>query len=196
MHRLVILLALAALAACGGERSGQTSGDTAVTDTVFSREVALERFRAGLAPVESLAPVAQSRDDLVGRFMRAVETSDSAALGELLLSRAEFAWLFYPTSHQGLPPYDVTPDLMWDLLSRQSDRGIGYLLRTIGGRETGYLDYACPEAPAVEGGNRVWGDCTIRRAHSPGDTVAARLTGPILERDRRFKFVSYTNEVD
>ena len=196
MHRAVILLALAAFAACAGDRSDQASGDAVVTDSLLSRDLALGHFRAGLAPVESLAPVAETRDEIVARFMRAVETSDTAALGGLLVSRAEFAWLFYPTSPQGLPPYDVAPDLMWDLLSRQTDRGIGYLLRTIGGRATGFVDYACPAQPSVEGANRLWGGCTIRRVRSPGDTVAARLTGPILERDGRFKFVSYTNDVD
>src|SRR5688500_1316517 len=74
-----------------------------VSDSALSREESLRRFRDGLGRVESLAPVARSREELVQRFARAVETRDSATLGALVLSRAEFGWLFYPTTPQGLP---------------------------------------------------------------------------------------------
>ena len=146
--------------------------------------------------MESLTPVATHRDSLVRQFVRAVEAGNSAALGELVLTPAEFAWLYYPWSPQGLPPYDVTADLMWDLLSRQSDRGARRLLRIAGGRALGYADYACPAEPQAEGANRIWGPCTITFVSGSGDTVSARLTGPILERDGRFKFVSLTNDLD
>ncbi len=85
---------------------------------------------------------------------------------------------------------------MWDLLSRQSDRGALRLLRIAGGRPLGYAGYACQDQPAVEGPNRIWGPCRIRYRTASGDPVAARLTGPILERGGRFKFVSLTNDID
>ena len=165
-----------------------------VSDSALSREESLRRFRDGLGRVESLAPVARSREELVQRFARAVETRDSATLGALVLSRAEFGWLFYPTTPQGLPPYDLAPGLMWDLLSRQSDRGIAYVLRRHGGRSFGLVDHTCG-TPSVEGDNRIWGPCLIRR-HLADAEVASRLTGPIIERDGGFKFVSYTNDED
>jgi hypothetical protein len=194
------MLALVALAAaCGGEQAGAASGAAGVPPAAGAlpgREAALERFREGLLRVDSLAPIATHRDSLVLRFVRAVEAADTAALGELLLTPAEFAWLYYPTSPQGFPPYDVTADLMWDLLSRQSDRGAHRLLRIAGRRPLGYAGYRCPAEPEVEGANRVWGPCRIRYRTASGDTVAARLTGPILERGGRFKFVSLTNDID
>lgn len=194
VRRAAAALLLVLAAACGGERGGATSGTAA--DSLLPREAALERFRAGLAPVESLAPVGAHRDSLVRRFVRAVEAADTAALGELLLSPAEFAWLYYPSSPQGRPPYDLTADLMWDLLSRQSERGALRLLRLAGGRPLGFIGYECPVEPQPEGSNRIWGPCTITRLRGPGDTVTSRLTGPILERDGRFKFVSLTNDDD
>lgn len=193
----VLLLALAA--GCAGEHNGSAAaagGDAAAADTLLQRDAALERFRRGLAPVESLAPVVLQRDSLVQRFVRAVEAADTAALGALLLTPAEFAWLYYPTSPQGLPPYDLTPDLMWDLLSRQSDRAVLRLLRVAGGRSLGYVGYSCPAEPLVEGDNRIWGPCAITRVRSPGDTVTSRMTGPILERGGRFKFISLTSDDD
>ena len=165
-----------------------------VIDSARPREESLRRFRDGLASVDSLAPVATSREDLVQRFIRAVETRDSATLGALILSRAEFAWLFYPTTPQGLPPYDLAPDLMWDLLSRQSDRGIAHVLRRHGGRPFELVGHTC-EAASVEGANRIWGPCLVRRRVA-GTEVITRLTGPVIERDGRFKFVSYTNDED
>jgi hypothetical protein len=198
-RRAAVVLLLALVAACAGEREGSravTAGVGAAADTLLQRDAALDRFRRGLAPVESLAPVALERDSLVQRFVRAVEAAETAALGELVLTPAEFAWLYYPTSPQGLPPYDLTADLMWDLLSRQTDRAVLRLLRVSGGRPLGYVAYYCPDEPVVEGDNRIWSPCTITRVRSRGDTVTSRMTGPILERDGRFKFVSLTNDDD
>jgi hypothetical protein len=196
----IAALALVALAAaCGGEQAGVASGAADVppaADTLPGREAALDRFRAGLGQVDSLAPVATHRDSLVLRFVRAVEAADTAALAELLLTPAEFAWLYYPSSPQGFPPYDVAADLMWDLLSRQTERGALRLLRLSGGRPLGYAGYDCPAEPEIEGANRIWGPCRIRYRTVSGNTVRARMTGPILERDGRFKFVSLTNDID
>ena len=65
-----------------------------------------------------------------------------------------------------------------------------------GGRPLGYVGYSCPAEPLVEGDNRIWGPCAITRVRSPGDTVTSRMTGPILERDGRFKFISLTSDDD
>ena len=198
-RRAVATVLLALAASCGGERGSSAAAvakDSGTADPLLQRDAALERFRSGFAPIESLASVATRRDSLVHRFVRAVEAGDTAALGTLLLTPAEFAWLYYPSSPQGLPPYDLTADLMWDLLSRQSDRAVLRVLRVSGGRPLGYAGYDCPTEPQVEGANRIWGPCTITRVRAPGDTVTSRMTGPILERDGRFKFVSLTSDDD
>jgi hypothetical protein len=49
--------------------------------------------------------------------------------------------------------------------------------------------------PDTEGENRFWRGCAIRRIRSPGDTVTERLFGAIVERDGRFRFYSYGNEL-
>src|SRR3712207_7674926 len=46
----------------------------------------------------------------ISRFVRAVETSDTTALRDLALSRAEFAYLYYPESPLSRRPYEEPPD--------------------------------------------------------------------------------------
>lgn len=193
-----ILSLLALAAACTGESTPgdpPAAGAAGVVDSAIPRDEALRRFRDGLEPVDSLGG-RSTRDSLADAFVRAVAASDTAGLNELVLSRREFGWLFYPHSPQGLPPYDVSPQLMWDLLVRQSDRGLVDVFTRLGGKQLRLVGYDCGAEPAQEGPNRVWGPCTMTLVVPPADTVTNRLTGPMLERHGRFKFVSYTNELD
>jgi hypothetical protein len=165
-------------------------------DSAVPRAIALARFQRGNGKVTALAGGAPSRDELVRRFARAVEAGDTAALRRLLLSRAEFAWLYYPTSAQGLPPYDLSPELMWFMTVEQSNRGMGALLTERARQPVGLAGYRCLGDSTVEGANRLWGPCVVRRVQAPGDTVEERLFGPIVGRGGRYKFLSYSNKLD
>jgi hypothetical protein len=183
--------------ACAGEPAPETTrqgGTAVVADSSIPRAEALARFRAGLAPATDLAGPG-SADSLVAAFVSAVSARDTAVLNQLVLDRAEFAWVFYPSTPQGLPPYDLSPQLMWDMLVRQSDRGLTDALTRLGGRELGLVDYDCGSEPAIEADNRVWGPCTITLT-TGSDTLGTRLTGPILEHGGRYKFISFTNDLD
>ena len=188
-------LLLGAIAGCGTDTGAPPAPAGAVADSAIPRDEALRRFREGLAPVDTLAGAA-SRDSLVAAFVAAVATHDSAALRRLVLDRREFAYVFYPTTPQGLPPYDLSPQMMWDLLTRQSERGLADLLRRVGGKAPALAGYECEPEPAREGKNLIWTGCRITLTVPPADTLAARLTGPIIERAGRYKFVSYTTELD
>ena len=163
-------------------------------DSAIPREEALRRFRAGLPPVEMLDGGAQSRGALVRAFVRAVAAADTAALRRLTLSRAEFAWLYYPTTPQSLPPYDLAPGLMWFLIEGGSAKGARRLLSELGDRPLHHAGYRCADPPSREGANTVWGPCVVRRIQAAGDTTEARLFGPIIERGGRYKFVSLAND--
>ncbi len=166
-----------------------------VVDSVIPREVALARFRECCARVDSLSGGEPSRDALVHRFVRALENTDTAALRDMLLTRGEFAWLYYETSPQGLPPYDLSPALMWFLLEGNGSKGIARALDEYGGKPLGYLDHVCDEKTSAEGANTVWGPCTLRRVEPDGDTVQVRLFGLVLERGGRWKFINYSNKL-
>jgi hypothetical protein len=200
MPRLLVLLAAAflpTLAACARERpSGADAPATPTTvDSVVPRAVALERFRAGLDRVDSLSGGAPSRDALVRRFVRALEARDTAALAAMVLTRQEFAWIYYPTNAQGLPPYDLAPELMWFTLVENSRKGLAHALEERGGRRLGFAGYSCDPTPSREGANTVWGPCPIRRVQAAGDTISERLFGLVIERGGRFKFVSLANRL-
>jgi hypothetical protein len=193
LPRSALVFAAALLVGCGG--SGERTRTETVIDSVVPREEALRRFREGLPPVDTLAGGAASRDALVEAFVVALERLDTAALRPLVLTVAEFAWLYYPTTPMGLPPYDLSPALMWFQMEGRSRQGIAAALAQRGGRPLAIVGHHC-DGPSEEGDNRIWAPCVIRRLQAPGDTVEERLFGPILERGRRYKFVSFANRLD
>lgn len=160
-----------------------------------SRDAELATFRAGLVQPETLSGGAPSRDALVTRFVRALETRDTAALVAMHLSRAEFAWLYYPTNPQSRPPYDLSPDLMWFLEHGNSDKGVRRLLDKRAGMPLGVLSYRCDPVTSQQGANTVIGPCLVRRVTADRDTIEEPLFGLILERDGRYKFTSYANKL-
>ena len=167
----------------------------AAVDSVVPREVALRRFREGLRPVERLEGGADSREAALAAYVRALETRDTVAIARLSVSRDEFAWLVYPTATQGLPPYDVEPGLMWFLLSSRSDRGARRALAVYGGRPLRVTGFDCAAAGSREGANTLWGPCTARWRTAQGESVSVRLVSQILEREGRFKVLSYGNNL-
>lgn len=195
-HRvgLAAALALTAPIGCGRPAAGDTPKAN-VVDSVIPREEALQRFQSGLRPPERLAGGAEGREELVDLFVTALEASDTAALAALTITRAEFAFLYYPTNPQSLPPYDLSPDLSWFLLETNGRKGLKHALEERGGRPLGYVDHVCIGEPSREGENTVWGPCVVRRVQAAGDTVTERLFGPIIERGGRYKFVNLSNKL-
>ena len=66
-------------------------------------------------------------------------------------SRDEFAWLYYPTAKQGLPPYDLSPSLMWFVVDGGSNKSIARLLQDRGGKPLHVIVYTCDPKSSVEG---------------------------------------------
>ena len=192
---------LAGIAACEGpdaraEARAELPGAGRVVDSILPREEALRRFREGLPPADSLSGGAESRDALVAEFMRALGAADTAAIAGLAITRSEFAYLYYPTASQGLPPYSLEPGLMWFTLFEQSNSGIRRVLQLYGGAPMRLVDYDCGAGNHREGDNTVYGPCVVRWRGKDGDTVAVRLLGQIVERGGRFKVLSYANKLD
>jgi hypothetical protein len=204
LHLLLLIVLAAPLAlslACDRElESGST--DTAhartmssgIVDSVFPPEEALRRFREGLPLVSELGNAEATRDALVRRFVYAIEESDTAALRSMVMTRAEFAYLYYPTSPHARPPAQQPPALVWFLHTQNSEKGVGRALARFGGRSLDVRGYSCDSRPRVEGSNTIWDDCRLRIGAS-GDTSSIRLFGGVIERERRFKLLSYSNDL-
>jgi hypothetical protein len=84
---------------------------------------------------------------------------------------------------------------MWFMLVERSNRGVQALLEERAGRPLEAAGYRCVGDSTIEGENRLWGPCVLRRVQAPGDTVEERLFGPILERNGRYKFLNYSNRL-
>jgi hypothetical protein len=172
-----------------------TEAHTTVVDSIFPIEEELRRFRRELPEVTALADGASSRDELVERFLVALERGDSTAFAPLLLSRAEFAYLYYPHTVYTRPPYELSPGLLWFQMENLTSRGLTRMLRAFGGRALNTDGYVCEEPPSSEGPGQVWSGCRIVLTPPSGEQTTVRLFGSILERGGRFKFVTYSTDL-
>lgn len=179
--------------ACGESRATATPR---VVDSVVPRDVALARFRTGLVEPVRLSGGLGSRDSLLAAFLDGLAQRDTATLVRLAITKAEFAWLYYPTNPQSLPPYDLDPELMWFLQLGNSDHGLRAAFNTYGGKPLRYLGSRCDGGSSAQGKNVVWGPCWIRFLEVPSDTVEDRLVSLLVRRDGQFKIVSYANKLD
>ena len=164
-------------------------------DSLVPRDEALRRLQEGIPRIEGLQDGASSRAAVIKAYVHALETRDTVAIARLAISRAEFAWLYYPTTPQGLPPYDVEPALLWFLLSSRSDKGARRALTVYGGQRHHVISEDCGRAGTREGENTIWGPCRVRWVVESGDTLSTQLVGQILERTGRFKVLSYSNDL-
>lgn len=158
-----------------------------------SLDSALTLFRAGVAPVAELQNGASSLEGIVARLVRAVEQMDTMAVRDIVMSRAEFAYLYYPTSVFTRPPMKQEPGLVWFLHTQHSEKGASRLMNRYGAAPL-RLSNSCA-APKLEGENRLWFDCVQRVARADGDTAIVRLFGGVYERNGRFKIFSYGNDL-
>jgi len=190
-------LAALALAACDTSNASTRSAaspDGYTPDSVRAGQLA--EVRTGLDSVSELSGGAVSRDALVETFARAALAGDSATLRRLQLTKAEWAWLFYPTNPAARPPYDLDPATMWLTTSLQGDKGYARLLGLLTGKPYRYAGYECPGEASRQGENTAYGPCMVKLLQAPGDTSEGRLFGLILERHGRWKFVNYANRLD
>lgn len=190
---------------CRPAEAGQRSRDSASAatlantparvDSVLPMDESLRRFRADLpeAPTD-LAGGSTSREALVRTFVQALERSDTLALASLVLSRAEFAYLYYPSSPLAAPPYQLSPSLMWFQLQENNRKAGAALLGKRGGVHLEYLGHDCA-ASERQGANTIWSKCRVLRRSSDGVEQSERLFGTILERNGRYKLVGLSNEL-
>jgi hypothetical protein len=162
---------------------------------VRSVDEELRRFRADIpvAPTR-FSGGASSRAALIRRFVGALARSNTAGLTRMALTRAEFAYLTYPSSPYTRAPYRQSPEIVWLLLGAGHDKGVTRLLRRLGGHKLGYLGNRCDAHPLREGRNRIWRGCVTRIRLATGEVLERRLFGAIVEREGQFKFASYATD--
>jgi hypothetical protein len=197
---------LVVLAACNGSAeagapagaapaaAADSSNATARRDVESTTAAALAHFREPLTEPAGFEGAAPTREALVERYVRALEAADTAAFAPMMITRAEYAWLYYPFTKYTRPPYAMEPDVLWLLLVQNAEKGIVRALREYGGRSLGYAGHSCNDENVMVGENRLWNACGVKLRRD-GETIEVRLFGTIVERDARFKFLSYSNDL-
>lgn len=190
----VLLLAVACQRGDGDVAQPATAAAASRTGRALDADEALRRFREGLPLASRLEGGAPSRDALVVSFIRALEANDTAAVRRMHVSRAEYAYLYFPSSIYMNEPYRQDPALAWLLATQPSEKGIARALRRLGGHDLSFESYDCA-LEAREGDNAFWRECTAEYVDPQGKTpVSRRLFGSIIERDGQYKFLSYAND--
>ena len=193
MRRFVWMAAVLA-ARCGSGADAGAPERTMVVDSALPPEESLRRLRDGL-PEPAALDGAPSRDALVRGLFERLRAQDTAAVVAMTLTRAEFGWLYYPELAAASPTPALDPRLMWTLLRLESEKGLNRLFQRLGGVDVGFEGYRCEALPRTEGRNRLWEDCEVRLGSPPEDLAATRLFGTIIERDGRYKFVSFKTDL-
>ena len=165
-----------------------------VVDSILPIQEHLRRFRTGAAPVDSLRHGTGSQRELLETFLAATAARDSVVLRGLLVSREEYAWLYYPAHLYSRPPYELDPGSFWTLIQGNGGKGFTRLLREYGGRRLGYVTHGCKPSDAVQAPVREWNQCDVGLTVD-GRQVVKRLFGSIAAIGGRYKFVSYANDL-
>lgn len=207
--RPILLAAVVALgvAACDRNAAPASEGDRApvvgTVDSALPIDTLLRRFRATLPDTPTvLAGGAASPEALVRELFSALGRSDEPALRALAITPAEFAWLYYPQTTWTGPPYAMGPELVWFQVSASSDKGLARLVNRYAGRSLRLEALLCPDTVRVggpgsitEGPASLTEGCRVRFAVADSAPREFRIFGSLLNRDGRYKFVSYSNDL-
>lgn len=161
--------------------------------TVDGSHVALE----GARPPMPLSGGASSVDELLGRFLRALEASDRTALEALRVGEVEYRKLIMPGSAKpGEPPQKLSPaadQYFWESLDTKSVYSAQFLLAHFGGRKYRIKDVVWQKG--VD--DYLWYRCYDRLEMTLVDDAGAEHvlnTGSVAEVGGRFKFISFIRD--
>jgi len=197
VKRTWVVLGVLGLVACrkGPAENQALIAQPAVVDSVVPIQAALRRFREGSPEVQRLSSGAPTRAALVSQLINALGASDTLAVEHLTVTRAEYAWLYYPTTAIARPPYELPPALAWFQVQEGNRKGALRLLRALGGRALDYQGVTCAAEPVTEGDNRIWTGCLVKLGVDGGTPSPQRLFAAILERHGRSAFLSFDNDL-
>ncbi len=165
-----------------------------VIDSVFSPAENLRRFQrtVATAPPSRLEGGAPSTEALLRRYWALLAIGDTLGVAPLVVSRAEYAFLYAPASAEfaaGMPPH-----IGWEIILSQSGRGLTRALRTAQREPAPILATLCSDTARTVGTGTLYGPCgvVVRRASST-DTVW--IAKSLFARDGRHKLLGLQNEL-
>ncbi len=195
----LLLMAVASLVgACDARvpRDEAAGAPAGVIDSALPIPVLLDRFRATTVDTPSVLTGGSDRPEtLVRALLTAVSTRDTTTLRSLVMSRSEFAWLYYPHTRYVARPYELGPELVWLQHLAASETGVVRLLDRYGGSRLTFEALLCPDSILTEGPNRIVAGCRVRFAAADSASRTLQLFAGLLARDGRYKFLSYANDL-
>jgi hypothetical protein len=178
----------------GAETDREAQPRPTVVDSIRPLEEEVARFRAALPEhPERLSGGEASLEALVDALVAGVNRGDQPALAALAVTRSEFAYFHYPYTHYTRPPYELAPALVWYRLGNRSGKGMARLLATFEHTPLEVGSLSC-EDPKPAGAARLH-DCSVTVRDADGDWVQVQLFGSVLERDGRYKLLSFANDL-
>jgi hypothetical protein len=171
--------------------AAHTSPPSAAADSAISMDTLLHQFQAGSPRYDTLTGTSSTREALTHRYLVALARFDTSALRQMHITRAEYAYVYFPSSTMMKPPYELPPDVAWLLLTAESNKGIASVMRRFAGQALTFESVRCPGEPLREGPNIVWRDCVVRYRGEGAGVRERPLFAAIIERGGQFKFFSY-----
>ena len=176
--------------------NGATTPPAATTGSTGTTAEELAKFRTGLAEVRELSGGVPTLDSLGRAATTAMMAGDTGRLASLGMNRAEFAWIYYPTNPQALPPYELDPVTMWMMLDGRSAKGLGAAIERLKGQQLVFQHLDCGEKPSIQGENEVFGPCIVRLTDAKGVVSEGRIFSQVVLRHGQWKVASYANQLD
>jgi hypothetical protein len=117
---------------------------------------------------------------------------DTLAMTPLIVSRAEYAYLYFPESIEGTS--GLPPAVGWELIVRQSGRGLTRALFQAQRGPATIVRTVCADAPRRMGRNTLYGPCgvVIRRG---GVEETVWIAKSLVERDGVHKMLGLQNDL-
>jgi hypothetical protein len=193
MRRVLPAVLFLVVACADGQAATKSVPHAAVVDSISDPLTALPVFLEGLERPEHLAGGAANPHELVERFFDALSRSDTAAVSSMIVTRAEYGFLYYATSVYAKKPYELPPDIAWTLSSEASAKAARRLLARLGGHAMDLERIEC-ERIEHEGENEIRSGCAVTYVATSGDRMKQRLFRSMIIRDGRAKFLSYSGD--
>jgi len=167
-----------------------------IIDSILPPDEALRRLQQQVtdpAPTRLTGGTA-TRPSLIRAYWAALQQTDTTAIQGLVVSKAEFAYLYFPES----APFasGMQPEPAWVLYEAQTGRGLtaaSSRARDALAGDAALRDVVCREGGRAEGASQTSGPCgvVLRWPDQRVDTLWIAST--ILRRDGRYKLLGLDN---
>ena len=167
-----------------------------IIDSILPPDEALRRLQAQVTdPIPTrLTGGATTRPALIRAYWTALQQTDTTAIRDLVVSKSEFAYLYFPES----APFasGMQPEPAWVLYEAQAGRGLtaaSSRARDALAGNAALREVVCREGGRTEGSSQTSGPCGVVLRWPDQRTDTLWIASTILRRDGRYKLLGLDN---